>query len=89
MNLGVERFLILGCLAVVVLEIPNLIGDVESASVQNEVVEQMIAERAADAAALEAIEVANVAPAVDADPTMAEVLAALRTDELLPARPGL
>lgn len=86
MNLGVERFLILGCLAVVVLEIPNLIGDVESATVQNEVVEQMIAERAADAAAIETIEVASGA-AVEL--LKEETLAALRLDELLPAQPGL
>jgi hypothetical protein len=86
MSLGVERFLILGCIAVVVLEIPNLIGDVESATVQNKVVEQMIAERAADAAAIETIQVAS---GVVAEQPVDEVLVALRTDELLPSRPGL
>ena len=86
MNLGIERFLILGCLAVVLLEIPNLIGDVKSATVQNEVVEKMIAKRAAEAAALESIEVASGA-AVELPKN--EALAELRMEELLPSHPGL
>ena len=88
MNLGIERFLILGCLAVVVLEVPNLIGDVESASVQNQVVEQMIAERAASAA-VGPLELAAVPEVVEPVAAQVEVLAALRTGELLPSRPGL
>jgi hypothetical protein len=45
MNLGVERFLILGCIAVVILEMPNLIADLQSASVQAKTVEALVAKQ--------------------------------------------
>ena len=86
MNLGVERFLILGCLAVVILELPHLLGDVESASVQAQIREQMLVEKTPEVFSDGDVEMA-VQPI--APKPKEEALAALDLEELLPARAGL
>ena len=89
MNPGVERFLILGCIAILILEAPSLLGDLRFGDGSYAV---LAAERPAPTVELLASEVAPEPPealelAVEPEP---EVLAlAELPPELLPEQPGL
>lgn len=90
MKLGIESFLILGCIAVVILEMPHLIGDIESASVRTSSVNALLANRAVPAE--QAIDVALDSAPTNALLASGEALAAVDVAdlaELLPAQPGL
>jgi|FLOH01.1.fsa_nt_gi hypothetical protein len=93
MNLGLERFLILGCIAVVILEMPQLIGDVQAANHRTEAIGALLVDRATDRSSSEGLPEIVLAPSeINAILNQEESLAATKfaaVDGLLPTHPGL